>query len=324
MLEKLRLGVVLAGLLAIFSMPAAIAATTFPDQPIRIIVPRAPGGGSDIIARLIAPGLQEKLGVTIVVDNRPDSTTVRGASTVANSKPDGYTLFLADNSFYQNPALLKELPYDTIKSFSAITMLAEGPVILIAKPNLPANTLQELITLAREKPGAISYASGGVGSSTHLAGVLLSWKTGVQMIHVPYKSSGEALNALLGQQVDTQFGGISSARPMIESGKVKAISLSGAERDPSMPDVPTNTEAGVADADVMSVWGIHAPAGTPLEIREKIRNAIAEVMKQPALQERLSGLGYHVLANTPQAHQKLTEGLVNQWLTLAKEVDLTR
>lgn len=313
----------LTGAVLVTSAGIARAQANYPSQPITFVVPRAPGGGSDTITRIVAPGLEKELGVTIQIENRPDTTAVLGAEIVAKSKPDGYTVYVSDNSFYQNPAVLPSLPYDTIKDFSAVTMYAEGPVILIAHPSVGVSNLQELLAKAKNKKGKITYASGGIGSSTHLVGVLLNLKAGVDMVHVPYKSSGEALNALVGGHINTQFGGISSARPMIESGKVIPLAVTGNKRDAAMPNVPTLQEQGVEGADVMSVWGVHAPAGTPIEVRRKLRDAIVKVMNKPEITKRLNGLGYSIIGNTPEEHQKQTEDTVNLWLDIAKKVNLS-
>lgn len=318
--KRIFLSAVTGALLGV-SAGAAWAQTDYPSQAITFVVPRAPGGGSDTITRIVAPGLEKEMGVPIQIENRPDTTAVLGAELVAKSKPDGYTLYVSDNSFYQNPAVLPSLPYDTIKDFSAVTMYAQGPVILIAHPSVGVNNLQELIAKAKQEK--ITYASGGIGSSTHLVGVLLNLKADIDMVHVPYKSSGEALNALVGGHINTQFGGISSARTMIESGKVIPLAVTGDERDPAMPDVPTLQEQGVEGADLMSVWGVHAPAGTPIEVRRKLRDGIVKVMNQPDIKKRLNELGYAILGNTPEEHQKQTEDTVNQWLEVAKKVDLS-
>lgn len=310
---------------ALVSLPcSAAAAQPYPSHPITVVVPRSPGGGSDVIMRVLSPGLSKRLGAPVVIQNKPDSTAIVGALMVNRAAPDGYTLYVSDNSFYQNPAILPKMPYDTIKDFSAVTMLAQGPVVLLVNPSVAAANLKELIALAKKEPGALSYASGGIGASTHLAGVMLNLKAGTSMIHVPFKSSGEALNALLGGQVSMQFGGLSSAGPMIATGRVRAIAVTGDKRDPAIPDVPTLQEEGLPGADVMGVWGIHAPAGTPLEIRRKLRDALVDTMREPAITKQLTSLGYAIVGNTPEEHQAQTDQLVKFWVDLSKQVDLHR
>jgi len=295
-------------------------AAGYPSETIKIVVPRAPGGGTDNLVRLMQPALEKKLGVSILIENKPDASAVIGASLVSKAKPDGYTFLLADNALYQNPAILDSLPYDTLKDFSAVTMVAQGPVILIVHPDVPAKNLQELIALAKTKE--LSFASGGIGASTHLVGVMVNLKAGIKILHVPFKGSGPALNALLGGHVTMQYGGINSAAPYVKAGKVLAIAVTGTHRDPSMPDVPTFTEAGLAGADVTSVWGLHAPPGTPIEIRRTIRDAIAEVLRDPALAKKLAEFGYEPIANTPEDHQVQTATLVRQWIEVGKTVNL--
>jgi len=320
MIGKRRLLASTAGFLVAGAAVGKGHAAAYPSEPIKLVVPRAPGGGSDNLARLLSPGLEKKLGVSIIIDNRPDATAVLGATIVTKAKPDGYTFYLADNSFYQNPAILDSLPYDTIKDFTAVTMMAQGPVILIVHPDVPAQTLPELIALAKKTD--LTYASGGVGASTHLVGVMLNLRAGTNIVHIPFKGSGPALNALLGGHVSMQFGGISSAAPYIKAGKVRAIALASDHRDPTLPDVPTFQEGGVTGADVASVWGLHAPPKTPIELRRIVRDAVAEVMREPELTKKLVEYGYEVVANTPEEHQAQTTALVTQWIEVGKKVNL--
>jgi tripartite-type tricarboxylate transporter receptor subunit TctC len=317
MIGKRRLLASAAGVLVAGS---AKAQPKYPSEPLKLVVPRAPGGGTDILVRLLAPGLEKKFGVPIIVDNRPDASAVVGAVVVAKAKPDGQTLLAADNAFYQNPAILESLPYDTLKDFTAVTMMAQGPVILIVHPDIPAKTLPELIELAKKTN--LTFASGGIGASTHLVGVMLNLRAGTTITHVPFKGSGPALIALLGGHVSMQFGGISSAAPYIKDGKVRAIAITGDRRDPTLPDVPTFQESGLKGADVTSVWGLHAPAGTPLVLRQAVRDAVVEVMRDPEVVKKLVERGYETVANTPPEHQAQTEALVAQWIEVGKKVNL--
>jgi tripartite-type tricarboxylate transporter receptor subunit TctC len=317
MISKRGLLAATAGLLAAAS---ANAQPKYPSEPVKLIVPRAPGGGSDILARLLQPALEKKLGVPVIVDNRPDAAAVMGAAIVTKAKPDGHTLLLTDNSFYQNPAILESLPYDTLNGFTAITMLAQAPVILIVHPDVPAKTLAELIELAKKTN--LTFASGGVGSSTHLMGVMVNLKAGTNITHVPFKSSGQALIALLGGHVSMQYGGLASAPPYIKDGKVRAIAITGDKRDAAVPDVPTFKESGLENVDVSSVWGLHAPPGTPIEMRRAVRDAVAAVMRDPDVAKQLSDRGYQTIAGTPEDHQAQTNALVSQWIEVGKKVNL--
>jgi len=316
---------VLAGMgaMLIGAISSKAHAQTYPSRPIRMIVPRAPGGGSDIIARTLAQGMQHKSGHPFIVENRPDASAVVGAVQVANATADGYTVFLADNAFYQNPAVIRKLPYDTLKDFSGVTMLAQAPVILVTNPSVPASDVKSLVQYAKANPGKLSYGSGGIGASTHLAGVLFNSAAGVDTIHVPFKSSGPALTALLGGTISMQFGGISSARPQIEAGKIRAIAVTGKRRDPSMPNVPTFEESGLAGVDITSIWGIHAPAATPLAPRRALRDLFVEVMRTPEVTKRLYEQGYDIIGSTPEEHDAETHRQVAFWLDLATRVKIS-
>jgi tripartite-type tricarboxylate transporter receptor subunit TctC len=298
----------------------ARAQAKFPSESIKWIVPRAPGGGTDILARLLQPNLEKKLGQPIIVDNRPDAAAIVGAIAVKGAKPDGHTLYAADNSYYQNPAILDSIPFDTLKDFTAITMLGRSPPILYVHPSVQASNVAELVALAKKTK--LTFASGGVGASTHLAGVMFNLRTGVDIQHIPFKGTGPALAALLGGHVSMQWGGISSAVPYIKDGKVRPIALTGGKRDPNVPDVATLHEQGVKDADVFSVWGLHAPAGTPIEVRRTIRNAIVEVAKDPEVAKKLVERGYEMILNTPEEHEIETARQVNLWIEVGKKVNL--
>ena len=311
------------GLLMAGGFAQESSAQNYPNKLIRVIVPRSPGGGSDILARLLSPGMQKKLGQTFHVENHPDAAAVIGAELVARAQPDGYTVFLADNAFYQNPAIIKKLPYDAVREFSGVTMLAQSPVILVVAGTVPARDVKSLVQYAKANAGKLTYGSGGIGASTHLAGVLFNRAAGVDTIHVPFKSSGQALESLLGNHLTMQFGGISSARAQVEAGKINAIAVTGSKRDPSMPGVPTFEESGVKGVDITSIWGIHAPAGTPLAVRRVLRDALVEVMRTSELTARLNAQGYDVIGSTPEEHDAETRRLVAFWIDLATKVTIS-
>lgn len=308
---------------ATLAMRPVFGEEKWPDQPLRMIVPRAPGGGTDILMRILSPGMQGRLGQPFVVENKPDSVAVIGANYVARSKPDGYVFFASDNAFYQNPAILKSLPYDTIKDFSGVTMLADAPVILVVNADLPIKNVSDLIKSAKDKPGTLTFGSGGVGTSTHIAGVQFNLAAGTNIIHVPYRSSGPALDDLLGNHITMQFGGISSAKGQIDAGKLRALATTGATRDPGLPDVPTFGELGLKAVDITSIWGIHAPAGTPIEIRSKLRDMLVDVMDIPDVRKRMSDLGYNKIGSAPDELDAETKKLVAQWIELSHRVKLS-
>jgi tripartite-type tricarboxylate transporter receptor subunit TctC len=301
----------------------AVAEEKWPDRSLNMIVPRAPGGGTDILIRILSPGMQDRLGQAFVVENKPDTVAVVGATYVARSKPDGYAFFASDNAFYQNPAILKSLPYDTIKDFSGVTMLADAPVVLVVNTDSPFKSVSDLAKAAKEKSGTLSFGSGGVGTSTHIGGVQFGLAAGINLIHVPYRSSGPALNDLLGGHLTMQFGGISSAKSQINAGKLRALATTGASRDPGLPDVPTFGELGLKTVDITSIWGVHAPAGTPIEIRSKLRDMLVDVMKMPDVSKRMADLGYNRIGNTPDELDAETKKLVAQWIDLSRRVKLS-
>jgi tripartite-type tricarboxylate transporter receptor subunit TctC len=321
--SAIRGGVGASTLLLLAGLASELHAQAYPAKLVRIIVPRAPGGGSDIIARLISPGMQKKLGQTFLIENRPDASAVVGAELAAHATPDGYTVFLADNAFYQNPAIIKKLPYDAVREFSGVTMLAQSPVILVVGAPVPAQDVKSLIQYAKANAGKLTYASGGIGASTHLAGVLFNRAAGVDLIHVPFKSSGQALESLLGNHVTMQFGGISSARAQIDAGRIRAIAVTGKKRDPSVPNVPTFEESGLTGVDITSIWGIHAPAATPLAVRRQLRDALVEVMRMPDVNAKLVEAGYDVIGSTPEEHDAETRRLVAFWIDLATKVKIS-
>jgi tripartite-type tricarboxylate transporter receptor subunit TctC len=218
--------------------------------------------------------------------------------------------------------IIKDLPYDTLQDFSAVTLLAQAPVILIAHPKIGVETVAQLVDYARAHPRELNYGSGGIGSSTHLAGILFNRAAGVDIQHVPYRSSGAALDNLLGGHITLQFGGISSARPHVESGKLRAIAVTGARRDPAMPNVPTFAEGGLPEVDIISIWGVHAPAATPRPVRRTLRDHLVEVMRTPEVTTRLNELGYDVVGNTPEEHEAETRRLVAFWLDMGTKIKL--
>ena len=301
---------IVAGMSALFAAGLAgeAGAQNYPEKLIRVIVPRSPGGGSDIIARLLSPGMQKVTGQTFLIENRPDAAAVVGAELASRSTPDGY------------PAIIKKLPYDAVKDFNGVTMLAQSPVILVVGTPVPAQDVKGLIQHAKANTGKLTYGSGGIGASTHLAGVLFSRAAGVELIHVPFKSSGQAMESLLGNHLAMQFGGISSARAQIEAGKIRAIAVTGKKRDPSVPNVPTFEESGLKGVDVTRSWGIHAPVGTPLAVRRTLRNMLVEVMRMPDVTVKLNDAGYDIIGSTPEDHEAETKRLVAFWIDLATKV----
>jgi len=301
----------------VLGFAALAGAQAFPDRPVKIIIPYAPGGGTDNLVRTIAPTIGASMGQQLVIENRPGGNSIIGTELVAKAPPDGYTLMATDSAVLVNPGLFRaKMPFDTAKAFSGVTMMAYAPVLLVVHPSVPAGTLQELLALARAKPGYLNYASGGSGTSTHLAAELMKLSAKVFITHIPYKGTGPAMTDLLGGQVHMQFAGISSARSHVEAGKLRALAVTNVTRNPAMPTVPTFEELGIKNVDADSYWGIYAPAGTPPAVLAALNRHFVAAMRSPAHAERLASLGYLPLANTHQEHTQQMQSMIAGWTDL--------
>lgn len=308
--------------LAIVGLGSAVQAQTFPSKPIRLVVPFAPGGGTDNLVRLLAADASASLGQQITIDNKPGGATVGGTDMVAKAPADGYTILASDSAFLTNPGLMKNLPYQTTRDFTGITMMARAPVILIVHPSVPAHSAGELIALAKAKPGTINYASGGNGSSTHLAGELLKQVAGINIVHVPYRGSGPAMNDLIAGQVQMSFSGISSARQYIDGGQLRVLALTGDRRNPALPNVPTFGEAGLAGVNAESYWGLYAPAATPPAVVKVLNQHFTRALKNPQLAQRLAELGYEPIANTPEEHTAQMKQMIGDWTAIIEKAGI--
>lgn len=309
-------GVIAAALAAV---PAVQAAESYPNKPIRLVVPFAPGGGTDIIARLIGQSLGERWGQTVVVDNRTGAGGVIGVSLVAKSNPDGYTMLLASNGpLTYLPALQSKLPYDPEKDLAPISLVAGQPFVLTVSNASGIGSVKDLIAAARAQPDTIRYASGGPGGASHLGTELLKMMAGISMLHVPYKGTGPGLTAVLSNEVQLVLVGISSAIPHVKAGRAKALAVTTAERSPALPDVPTVAEAGVPGY-AFDVWyGMLFPAGTPPAIVTRTGSEIARLSKQPALRERFTAGGMEPLSTSPQAFAQLIRTEAAKWKKVVK------
>ena len=297
-------------------------AQNFPDHAIRIVIPYAPGGGTDILTRILAPKVAEMLGQSIVIENKPGASTMLGTTQVVRSAPDGYTLVAADSTILINPGLYKsKLPYDTLKSLQGVTMMATAPVILLVNPSVPARNLAELITLAKAEAGKLNFGSGGIGAGTHLAGELLKIKAGIDIMHVPFNGTSPGVNALMSGDVQMMFGGISSARQLVSSGRLRAIAVTGDKRNTAMPEVPTFAESDL-DLDANTYWGVYAPVGVPQANLNKISQTFARALKDPDNLKKLAELGYIPIGNTPQEHARQLQSMVQQWTTVVDKANI--
>ena len=282
------------------ALPAC--AQEYPRKAIRLIVPFAPGGGNDTVARAIANSAGASLGQPVVIDNRAGAGGMLGAELAARAPPDGYTLFLGGvGSHAVNPNLHAKLPYDPVKDFAPITLIASAPSVLVVNPSLPARTLAEFTALAKASPGRINYASNGNGSSAQLAAVLYESMAGVQMVHVPYKGLAPALVDLLAGEVQAMFSSVVAIVPNIKAGRLRALAVTGKRRAALLPEVPTLDESGVPGYEAGSWYGILAPAGTPQAVVAKLHKAIVRALAQPEVRERLVSEGAEVIGSTPEA-----------------------
>jgi tripartite-type tricarboxylate transporter receptor subunit TctC len=278
-----------------------IAQPVYPGKPIRMIVPFPPGGSIDPVARLISPKLAESFGQPVLVDNRPGANGTIGTDILAKSPPDGYTIILLGASTHvTNALLMRNLPYDSFKDFAPVATIQRSDYVLVVHPALPANTLKELVALAKSRPGQISYASSGNGNLNHLAAELFNMMTGVKTHHVPYKGGGQALTDLMSGQVQMHFSVLISAIPQIRSGRLKAIAIGGDTRFAALPQVPTFTEAGLPGFSLRPWQGVLAPARTPRPIIDRLSGEIARIVALPEIRERLVSLGMQPLISTPE------------------------
>ncbi len=277
----------------------AAAQQAYPGKPIRLIVPYAPAGSASILARLVGQKLTESWSQQVIVDNRPGGNTIIGTEAAAKSAPDGYTLLLAPSSHVITP-LLAATPYDAIKDFAPVATIASSEYLLLLNPSVPANSLQEFIALAKSKPGQLNYSSAGSGGAAHIAGEMFNLMAGVKMQHIPYKGGGPAVTDLIGGQVQLSFQTPIVSIPHISNGKLKAVAYTGDARLSALPQVPTFTEAGLANFDVKYWFGILAPAGTPRGIIDKLSTEIAKSLGIPDFREKLLGQGMEPFISSPE------------------------
>ena len=302
MSRRLFLQGVVIGAAGLAMMPPALAqdAQGYPDKPVRIIVPFAPGGSSDVLARAIGQKLAEIWGQQIVVDNRPGAGGNIGAAETAHAEPDGYTLLLLDvGTITISPSIYSSLGYDTEKDFAPVTMVAVSPHALVVNPAVPVSSVEELTVYAKANPDKLNFASAGNGTAVHLAGEQFQQMTGTQWTHVPYKGGAAALIGIVGGEVDLTLNGLLATLPHINSGKLKVLAVAGSNRASAMPDLPTVSEAGVPGFQSGSWQGLLAPAGTPPDIVAKVHDAVVKVLNEPDMQ-RLADQGAEVVANTPE------------------------
>jgi tripartite-type tricarboxylate transporter receptor subunit TctC len=299
------------------SAPFAVQAQSFPAKPVHLIVPNAPGGSIDILARLLSQKLQEVWGQPVIVDYKPGVGTVLGTDYVAKSAPDGYTLGMVITGHVINPSLRSNMPFDTVKDLSGVSMTAISHVVIEATAALEANSLAELIALAKKQPGKISYASPGSGSAMHLAGELLKSLTGIDIVHVPYKGSGPAYGDVISGRVQLMIDPLYASMPHIKAGRMKALAVTNLTRSPIAPEIPTVAET-IPGFDVQSINGIVVPSATPRELVHRIGADIVKVLQSPDLKARLSELGLQPVGTTPEQFDAFIRTEIEKWAKVVK------
>ena len=294
----------------------------YPARPVRIVVALAPGGGTDNLTRIMAPRLTELLGQQIVVENRAGAGGQIGTDFVAKAAPDGYTILNVDTSFASNPSLFSKLPYDSLRDFAPVSLLASAPVALVIHPSVPAKTLKELLALAKSRPTLFNFAMGGYGSATHLGVEQFKSVTKIDLVVIPYKGGGPATADVLAGQVVMMFGGPSSLAQHVATGRLRAVAVTGDKRIPALPGVPTFAEAGLKGVDAGSYWGSLAPAATPREIVNTLSGAMMKVLQIPEVRQRLIGLGYEPIGSTPEQFAANIRSEMEKWAKAVKEANI--
>ncbi len=298
-------------------------AQTYPTKLIKVFVAAPPGGGTDILGRIVAEKFTKAWGQQVVIDNRGGASGTIAAQMAARSAPDGYTLFFVASAIVTiNPHVVKNMPYDPIKDFDPVAMFVQVPNILVVHPSVPANSVKELIALAKAKPGQLNWASSGLGVSNYMAMELFKTMTGVDCVHIPYKGGAPAMVDLLGGQVQVMFNNLVELAPHINAGKLRALAVGTPKRIAALPDLPTVAEAGVPGYEVLLWYGMIAPAGTPKDIITKLNTEIAKIQKMPDVLERLAKMGSEPIENTPEQMGDYIKEEMAKWGKVAKEAGL--
>jgi tripartite-type tricarboxylate transporter receptor subunit TctC len=317
------LNLVRIALSASIAIAPAAAAAEYPTKAIRLIVPYPPGGGNDAIARLLAQKISESWGQQLIVDNRPGAGTTIGTTLAARAVADGYTIMMSSVATHAMAPQLYAAPgYDPIKDFAPITLLATTPMMLALSSSLPYKTVQDVIAAAKASPGKLTYASGGNGTPPHLSAAIFTEKTGIQMVHVPYKGSGPALIDVMAAQVTMIIDTAASATPHVRSGKMRGIAITGKRRWPDLPDVPTFAESGLTDYDASSWYAIHAPAGTPKPIVSKLNAELVRIVNLPDIKERFRLMSAESVGNTPEQFDAFVRSEIAKWGKVIKSLNL--
>jgi tripartite-type tricarboxylate transporter receptor subunit TctC len=312
----------LVGAAALLFATAAYA--SYPTKTVSVVVPFPPGGSSDMVGRIVAQKMSEKLGGTFIVDNKPGATGAIGAAFVKNAPADGHTLLVSSLAvFVVNPHLQKSLPYDPSKDFDLLSVAVQAPNVLVANPSFPSNSVADLVAQLKKSPGKVSFASSGAGSSDHLTAELFWQQTGTTGLHVPYKGGAPAIQDLIAGHADVSFQNINAVITQIQAGKLKALAITSAKRSPLLASVPTLAESGVKNAEVYSWQAVAAPKGLPADVKAKLHEAIVAGLKDPAVAKKMTDLGFEIVANTPEEFARFQAQELARWKTVIETGKIT-
>jgi tripartite-type tricarboxylate transporter receptor subunit TctC len=312
----------LATILAL-SLISSAAAAAYPERPVRLVVPAAPGGAIDVVGRIVGQKLAVQLGQNVVIDNRAGANNIIGTEIVARAAPDGYTLLTTAGAHTINPAVYRKLPYDALRDFTPVSHIAySGGLVIVVHPSFPAKSLQQLIDLARASPGKIVYGSAGFGNLTHLAGEMFQVMTGVKFNHVPYKAAGPAVNDLLGNQIPLMFGPSPVVVPLVQAGRLRPLAFTGAKRSAQLPDVPTVEELGVKGYVASGWYGLYGPRGLPRPIVERLSAEVRRIVNMPDIRERFAGLNLEPVGSTPEEFAQFLREDLKKYAEIAKRAGI--
>jgi tripartite-type tricarboxylate transporter receptor subunit TctC len=307
-----------AGLAAAVCLAGGAAAQQYPSKPVRMMVPFVPGGNTDIIARIVAPEMSKALGQQLVIENRGGAGSTIGTEVVAKAPADGYTLLMVSAAHVINPAMIRKLPYDSIKDFATISVVADVPTAFAVHPALPVKNVKEFVALAKARPGQLNYSTAGRGTVGHLAAELLSSMASIKMVHVAYKGTGQSITDLIAGHVQLQFSSMPAVINHARAGKLRLLAQTGEKRSSAAADVPTMVESGIKGFVVSSGFGLLAPAGTPRPAIDRVHGALLKALAEPAVRNNLSGQGAEPVGNTPEAYEAFNKAEIAKWIKVAR------
>jgi tripartite-type tricarboxylate transporter receptor subunit TctC len=310
-------------LLALAAISAqSVLAQSYPNRAIKLVVPSSPGGGTDIVGRIVAQKLSEQLGQQVVVENRAGAGTIIGNEAVAKSAPDGYTLLMGLSTLAINPSMYAKLPYDALRDFAPISQAVTVPNILTLHPSVPAKTVKDLIALAKAKPGSITFGSAGLGTNPHLSGELFKSLAKIDMVHVPFKGSGQSVISLLAGEIAANFPSVPTAIPYIKAGRLRGLGVTTAKRTQALPDVPSIAEAGLPGYEATQWFGVLAPAGTPRAIIDRLHQELSRAVRSPDVKERLTSEGAEIVGGTPEEFAAYIKSETDKWTKVIKSAGI--